>query len=107
MDRTYKMIGGDGREDGPAVRAELLGWVREGRVAPMTPVWRSDEERWTPAGEVRELEDELEKLPPFHDAQAAVAPAGFWVRFAAHLIDQFLLALVIPLIVAPPKFPPG
>jgi hypothetical protein len=42
MQAEYKIIGGDGVEYGPATLEELKSWIRDGRVAGMTKVWRND-----------------------------------------------------------------
>jgi len=96
MDTQYKIIGGDGAEYGPAPLAELKSWIRDGRVAAMTKVWRSDLSIWSSADRYTELHDDLASL---HASTAAAAdrilrPAGFWARLAAHVIDNILLAFV-------------
>jgi uncharacterized RDD family membrane protein YckC len=96
MDIQYKIIGGDDTEYGPASLAELKNWIRDGRVAAMTKVWRSDLSIWSPADRYTELHDELARL----DAAAAAAvnraapPVGFWARFGAGVIDLFLLSII-------------
>src|ERR1043165_1093251 len=106
MEPTYKMIGGDGREYGPASLEELLAGTRDGRVASATRVWRSDEERWRPAAEVVELQPVLAQLPPFPAAPITdeLVPVGFWVRAAALIIDQLLLGIPLGLLVETPEF---
>lgn len=106
MEPTYKMIGGDGREYGPASLEELLTWTRDGRVAATTRVWRSDEERWRPAAEVAELQPVLPQLPSLPEVTAAddMVPVGFWVRAAALMIDQLVLGIPLSLIVEAPEF---
>src|ERR1051325_6631789 len=106
MEPTYKMIGGDGREYGPVTLAELLAWLREGRIVPATQVWRSDADRWQPAANFEELEVELAQLPPLPGAlpSTGLVTAGFWIRVGAHLVDQILLAVVIRLVAIPPAF---
>src|SRR5271157_3769866 len=96
MDIQYKIIGGDGVEYGPAPLAELKNWIRDGRVAAMTKVWRSDLSIWSPADRYTELLEELARLNASVAATAdrALPPAGFWVRLAAFMID-FVLLLVL------------
>jgi uncharacterized RDD family membrane protein YckC len=96
MDIQYKIIGGDGVEYGPAPLAELKNWIRDGRVAAMTKVWRSDLSIWSPADRYTELLEELARLNASVAAAAdrALPPAGFWVRFAAYMIDHILLAVI-------------
>lgn len=89
MQTDYKIIGGDGVEYGPATLEELRGWIRDGRVAAMTKVWRSDLAGWSPAARYAELGGELNRL---HAAAASVAkPCGFWARLGAYVIDAAVL----------------
>lgn len=105
----YKMIGGDGREYGPATLEEIRQWCEEGRVAPGTLVWRSDEQRWLPASGRDELKWDLPspQAPPPLVAPEAVAtaapvrPAGFWVRLAAHIFDALILGCLATLVTLP------
>jgi uncharacterized RDD family membrane protein YckC len=89
MQADYKIIGGDGVEYGPATLEELRGWIRDGRVAGMTKVWRSDLAAWSPAARYAELGGELARL---HAAAASTAkPCGFWARLGAFVIDRMVL----------------
>jgi uncharacterized RDD family membrane protein YckC len=96
MDIQYKIIGGDDTEYGPASLTELKSWIRDGRVAAMTKVWRSDLSIWSPADRYTELHEELARLNATAAAAAdrALPPAGFWARLAAFMIDRILLTLV-------------
>ena len=96
MQAEYKIIGGDGVEYGPATLEELREWIRDGRVAGMTQVWRSDVAAWSPATGYAELGGELARL----DAVAAVSakPCGFWARLGAYLIDAFILCAIFQLV---------
>ena len=96
MDNQYKIIGGDGAEYGPAPLAELKNWIRDGRVAARTKVWRSDLSIWTPADRYTELHEELARLDASVAAAAdrALPPAGFWLRLVAYMIDHILLAII-------------
>jgi uncharacterized RDD family membrane protein YckC len=96
MDIQYKIIGGDDVEYGPTSLSELKAWIKDGRVAAMTKVWRSDLSIWSPADRYTELLDDLARL----NAAAAVAAdralprAGFWARLAAYLIDLLVLSFL-------------
>jgi len=96
MQAEYKIIGGDGLEYGPATLEELLGWIRDGRVAGLTQVWRSDVAAWSPAARYAELGGELARLHA--TVTASVRPCGFWARLAAYLIDCFILAALFQLV---------
>jgi uncharacterized RDD family membrane protein YckC len=99
----YKIIGGDDAEYGPASLDELKGWIRDGRVADQTKVWRSDLAMWSSADRYTELHEELSRL----NADAAMLanrearPVGFWARFGAYLIDHFLLSVVFIMVWIP------
>jgi uncharacterized RDD family membrane protein YckC len=96
MDIQYKIIGGDDTEYGPASLAELKSWIRDGRVAAMTKVWRSDLSIWSPADRYTELFEELAHLNASVAAMAdrAAPPAGFWSRLAAYVIDIIILSIL-------------
>jgi uncharacterized RDD family membrane protein YckC len=96
MQAEYKIIGGDGAEYGPATLEELRSWIRDGRVAGRTQVWRSDVAAWSPATGYAELGGELARL----HATAAVAakPCGFWARLAAYLIDAVIRVAIFQLV---------
>jgi uncharacterized RDD family membrane protein YckC len=107
MDANYKILGGDGDEYGPATLDELKGWIREGRVAGMTRVWRSDLGMWSPANRYTELHEELARLHASAASAATAAawasarPCGFWMRFYAFLLDRFLLCAIFFMIYTP------
>jgi len=96
MQADYKIIGGDGAEYGPATLEELRSWIRDGRVAAMTQVWRSDLAGWSPASRYAELGGELARSHTA--AAAAAAPCGFWARLAAYLIDAVILCALFHLV---------
>jgi uncharacterized RDD family membrane protein YckC len=96
MQAEYKIIGGDEVEYGPATLEELKSWIRDGRVAGMTKVWRNDTDEWLPAGRYEELGNELARL---HAAAAAAAqPCGFWARLGAYVIDSVILGVIFQLV---------
>lgn len=105
MAAEYKIIGGDGREYGPATLEEVRQWCADGRVAPGTPVWRSDEERWVTAAARDELKWDLPQPappPPVMEPEPApVRRAGFLPRFAAFLFDWVIVLCLINFITLP------
>ncbi len=96
METQYKIIGGDGREYGPATLDELKSWIRDGRVAGATPIWRSDTGLWSPAAQFTEIRGELTQVIAAAGLAAvnAARPAGFWARLGAYLVDRILLSFV-------------
>ena len=122
MESTYKIIGGDGREYGPASLDELRAWVLDGRVLVFTLVWSSGTELWKPAIELGELESELAQVrmrwETTPEAFAAAPSAGPWPRLAAFMVDfmmisamaGFLWSLIAPMVFGievkpPPELP--
>ena len=101
MEITYKIIGGDGREYGPANLAELKDWIRDGRVAGRTLVWQSERALWSPAAEHPELQSELGPSTPPPLAMESLEPVGFWVRLGAYILDYLLLSIAMRIITLP------
>ena len=97
MEITYKIIGGDGREYGPATLAELKDWIRDGRVGARTHVWQSERAIWAPAAE----HPELQQIFPSPLREETFKPAGFVVRLGAYLLDWILLSIVLQIITLP------
>lgn len=64
MDTTYKIIGGDGQEYGPATLDELKSWISAGRVTGATQVFRSDLGTWAAASQFAELQLAASVSPP-------------------------------------------
>lgn len=62
METTYKILGGDNKEYGPATLDQMLGWIRDGRVNATTQVWRNDQNAWVSARDLPELQ--LNAPPP-------------------------------------------
>ena len=113
MSVQYKIIGGDGREYGPATLEELRTWCDEGRVGPRTLVWKTDDSQWHPASQRDELkwdlrsdlegsdENDIDPLAEFAAQHALPRPAGFWVRLGAHIIDWMVLTSLLTLLTMP------
>jgi len=103
MDIEYKIIGGDDVEYGPATLTELKSWIRDGRVAGMTKVWRSDLSIWSPADRYTELLEELARQDAARSAEInrLSPPAGFWMRLAAYIIDLLALSVIFMVVWSP------
>lgn len=96
METSYKIIGGDGREYGPASLDEMKAWILDGRVGHATQVWRSDNTIWAAAGQFQELGIELSqvrRIPP-PGANEGPETVGFWPRLGAYLLDQLVLSAI-------------
>jgi uncharacterized RDD family membrane protein YckC len=100
MDVNYKIIGGDGLEYGPVNLEEIKEWIRDGRVAWMSRVWRSDLASWSQADRYSELRPDLARLRQAAAARA-VRPCGFWARLAAHILDQLIWGMIFFVIWTP------
>ena len=55
MEITYKIIAADGNEYGPVNLEQLQGWIKEGRIAPDTQLFRSDINEWRAASSFAEF----------------------------------------------------
>jgi uncharacterized RDD family membrane protein YckC len=109
MNDSYKIIGADGREYGPATLEELKEWARDGRVGRQTKVWSDREDRWLEAADLPGLQAEAATLPslandPSGVDSGEVRSAGFWIRFLAYWPDQLLITFAVLLIVGLPDF---
>lgn len=97
---------------GPVPMARLVELIRVGQVRPDTLVWREGMGDWVAARSVGELQGALagaaqagtHAAPPTAPGQIGMAGAmvggtmtyaGFWVRFAAYLLDCFIIAVPI------------
>lgn len=100
MDINYKIIGGDGLEYGPVTLEEMKEWIRDGRVAWMSRVWRSDLASWAQADRYSELRPDLARLQQAAEVRA-VRPCGFWARLAAHILDQLIWGTIFFVIWTP------
>ncbi len=100
---TYRIIGGDGREYGPSNLDELREWIVDGRVAPSTRVWESDDGQWLPAAQRPELRWDLPvpTAPPPLLPFAAAMPAPIPLRVAAFLFDIVAVGLAVWLVSLP------
>jgi uncharacterized RDD family membrane protein YckC len=103
VDVEYKIIGGDGLEYGPAALDELRSWIRDGRVAGSTQVWRSDKSSWSSADRYSELQPDLTHLyeASRHVAAARLRPVGFWPRMGAFILDRLVLTVIFAVIWGP------
>jgi len=113
MPVAYKIIGGDGREYGPATLEEIRVWCEDGRVGGGTPVWRDDELRWQPARNREELRWDLPPPPSAPQATAAESiplttpvaakplSAGFAIRLAAGIYDLVIIQVLFSVMTSP------
>jgi uncharacterized RDD family membrane protein YckC len=97
VETQYKIIGGDGREYGPATLDELKSWIRDGRVAGSTPIWRSDTGLWSPAAQYAEIRGDLSEVISAAGLAAvrAARPVGFWARLGAFILDMMVLWFLV------------
>ena len=103
---TYRIIGGDGREYGPATLDELREWITDGRVGPATMVWESDDNEWMPANRREQLRWDLPQAAPMPPATplapaASGVPAPLVLRVSAYLFDVVAVGLVVWLVSSP------
>jgi hypothetical protein len=55
MSATYKIIGDDGKEYGPATAEQILQWIAAGRVESRTPIFAAGAADWTFVGQQPEF----------------------------------------------------
>src|ERR1043165_4184428 len=102
---TYKMVGVDGNEYGPAPLKEIQSWVKQGRINGATFVQRSDQGAWSTASSYAELGvvDSIAGAPgaiPLDAADAADldkkiktgASWFFWIAALSLLNSIFILS---------------
>lgn len=98
----FTIIGGDGREYGPASVAQLRSWIAAGRANLDTKAKALGTEEWRRLGDFAEF-SELEAPPPLPVTPPAIgvtatvaSPASLpsrWLRLLAALIDGILRSL--------------
>jgi uncharacterized RDD family membrane protein YckC len=98
---TYKIIGGDGKEYGPASLDEMRQWIRDGRVGRQTLVWHSGMNTWAPASQYPELSATLDELYGAAPREMAGVRVGFWPRLGAYILDRFLLMIIVSVVWVP------
>jgi hypothetical protein len=64
MNATYKIIGQDGREYGPATAEQLRSWIAEGRLERQTPVFVEGAKDWNFVGLLPEFAAGFAGNPP-------------------------------------------
>jgi TPR repeat protein len=74
--KTYKVIGNDGQEYGPADLATIRAWVAEGRIAASTRVQAVGTTEWKPASAFPELGAGVPTNPPPPLPQARKSPGS-------------------------------
>jgi uncharacterized RDD family membrane protein YckC len=91
----------NGRQVGPVTLEALLSMLQGGHVQPGDLVWREGMADWQPAATMPELAPSLPagsaSLNYFNPVVGPYGPpiyAGFWMRFAAAIIDGILLWMV-------------
>jgi len=74
MELTYTIRAADGQTFGPASQADVLQWIREGRVAPAFDARRSDMQDWAPVSAFEEFKNAFPPVPPPPSAQPSAPP---------------------------------
>jgi uncharacterized RDD family membrane protein YckC len=89
------------RQNGPVTVEALISMLQQGHVQPTDLVWREGMGNWQPAASVPELTTAMPAPDPslgyFNPIPGPIGPpvyAGFWLRFAAVIIDGILLGVV-------------
>lgn len=86
------------RQIGPVALEALAALIQRREVQPHDLVWREGMADWKPAAAIPELavpisaaQGQVNYFNPNIQSQEAPVFAGFWLRFAAFVIDYFLL----------------
>jgi uncharacterized RDD family membrane protein YckC len=89
------------RQIGPVALDALLSMLHQRQVQPQDLVWREGMPDWQPAAAVPELAAAVSApggavgyFNPLTPNLEAPVFAGFWLRFAAYIIDYFVLAFL-------------
>jgi len=83
-----------GTQIGPKTDEEFLDLYSSGMINDQTMVWNETLTAWQSYGSVHNDSNELPSVNQSHRKRYA----GFWIRFAAHLIDSIVTSIVtIPL----------
>lgn len=111
----FIIIGGDGKEYGPATASQVRGWLAGGRASPDTRAKRVGTEEWRRLGDFVEFGGVEVASPVIPGSEAGEVATGFreaepvklaspWSRLLARCADGFLefLAAVPALVVLGP-----
>jgi uncharacterized RDD family membrane protein YckC len=95
----------NGRQAGPVTLEALLSMLHGGHVQPGDLVWREGMANWQPAATMPELAPAVPSagasLNYFNPLAGPYGPpiyAGFWMRFAAAIIDGIILGMLSSII---------
>lgn len=85
----FTIIGGDGKEYGPATAAQIRSWITAGRANLETKAKAVGSDEWRPLGEFPEFSTPASQPPVIGAAVSAheLPPADRAVRLVARLID--------------------
>lgn len=95
----FTIIGGDGKEYGPATVAQIRSWIAAGRANLDTKAKSSASDEWRPLGDYPEFAPETARadlpppIPTSGVAAAALEPADRWSRLGAWFVDTVLALL--------------
>src|SRR5512137_2707117 len=92
---TYKVIGNDGQEYGPADLATIRAWVAQGRIAASTRVQAAGTTEWKPASAFPELGAGVPTNPPPLLPQARKSPGS---TLPAPPVSNLVLSVVLLLV---------
>lgn len=86
----FTIIGGDGKEYGPATTAQIRAWITAGRANLDTKARGAGSEEWRRLGDFPEFAGPVEAPPVIGPAVEDTSLAERWRRFAGALIDGML-----------------
>jgi len=90
----FTIIGGDGKEYGPASTEQIRAWLAGGRANLETRARRSGDDTWRPLGNFPEFGGSAPGAePPLVVAEAELGSR--WVRLGASIMDQVILVVCL------------
>jgi uncharacterized RDD family membrane protein YckC len=92
----FTILGGDGKEYGPATLAQIQAWITSGRANLETRAKLAGDTEWRPLGDIPEFNGTADPSvpPPLASTGEELVPAARGMRLLAVIIDRILSALV-------------
>lgn len=89
----FTILGGDGKEYGPATAAQIRGWIEAGRANLDTKAKTIGSDEWRRLGDFPEFGTAAEVPPTLTSGSIDQSLAERWKRFVGAFVDGFLETL--------------
>lgn len=91
----FTILGGDGKEYGPATHAQIQAWITSGRANLETQAKLAGDTEWRRLGDIPEFNGTGDSsVPPPLESTDELVPADRGMRLLAVIIDRVLSAVV-------------